>query len=78
MIRSAEHGRGLYVSRVPCSACGKIFFGLDPPLERQLYDAGVSSFSRNARVIKKEEAPAPDNPGGGDVVRHQGIEPRTH
>lgn len=24
------------------------------------------------------ETPAPDNPGGGDVVRHQGIEPRTH
>lgn len=24
------------------------------------------------------ETPAPDNPGGGEVVRHQGIEPRTH
>lgn len=28
--------------------------------------------------LENGETPAPDNPGGGDVVRHQGIEPRTH
>lgn len=28
--------------------------------------------------LEHGETPAPDNPGGGEVVRHQGIEPRTH
>lgn len=28
--------------------------------------------------LENGETPAPDNPGGGEVVRHQGIEPRTH
>ena len=28
--------------------------------------------------LENGETPAPDSPGGGDVVRHQGIEPRTH
>ena len=28
--------------------------------------------------LENGEIPAPDSPGGGDVVRHQGIEPRTH
>ena len=28
--------------------------------------------------LENGEAPAPDSPGGGDVVRHQGLEPRTH
>ena len=28
--------------------------------------------------LENGETPAPDSPGGGEVVRHQGIEPRTH
>ena len=28
--------------------------------------------------LENGETPAPDSPGGGDVVRHQGLEPRTH
>ena len=28
--------------------------------------------------LQNGETPAPDTPGGGEVVRHQGIEPRTH
>ena len=28
--------------------------------------------------LENGETPAPDYPGGGEVVRHQGIEPRTH
>ena len=28
--------------------------------------------------LENGETPAPDTPGGGEVVRHQGIEPRTH
>ena len=32
----------------------------------------------NRDWLETGETPAPDNPGGGEVVRHQGIEPRTH
>ena len=28
--------------------------------------------------LENGEIPAGDNPGGGKVVRHQGLEPRTH
>ena len=28
--------------------------------------------------LENGETPTGDNPGGGDVVRHQGFEPRTH
>ena len=28
--------------------------------------------------LENGETPTGDNPGGGDVVRHQGLEPRTH
>ena len=28
--------------------------------------------------LENGETPAGDNPGGGEVVRHQGLEPRTH
>lgn len=28
--------------------------------------------------LENGETPAPDTPGGGELVRHQGIEPRTH
>lgn len=28
--------------------------------------------------LENGETPAGDNPGGGDSVRHQGFEPRTH